>query len=509
LKNYSIIGLGLFFLALSIGTAAQTAVNTFTITSSIVVSGGTSSSSIRSHGNSVNGILPNTNYTVKYNNTGNVSIVDFTILGKTYVQFSKFDTVIIRRVANNWVTSNGNKQHIYCQGPSVIDNTTYILQYPVAYPVVTNYAYMERVMKEGYINRGSDNVFNNDSTSDLTHNNIERVDFVYKGGMQASLPASAGFLIAERGGNDPFKIAPILTIDASGNPTSFGTVLSVTTATYGAAMYTASTYVMRKDVADNTLRPFSFVASQSVKAVFIRFSDLGISSAQTVFGYALMANDVTASTSSQVLAYTNSTYFPLTTTTSNGGIDLASSPGIYHTDLILDANSISLSGSAKNCEENLKWTDPNYLQVKNYGVERSTDKINFTTLAHIDASDRPEFSFVDRSFNVSSFYRIRINLSDGNSFYSTLLYAKNNCSNSSIAAFPNPVIDQITVTFEAATKIDQIAITGVDGKIAESWKIVNQTPAFQFDVHHLPSGQYFIKFSSGHTIKKVIPILKR
>src|SRR5207253_7905553 len=119
-------------------------------------------------------------------------------------------------------------------------------------------------------------------------------------------------------------------IDMNGNPTAFGSVLSVGTGTYGAAMYTSPTYVMRKDVADNSLRPFSFVASQSVKGVFIRFSDLGVISMQTVYGYALMANDVTASSSAQVLAYTNSLYFPLTTTTANGGMDLSSSPGIYH-----------------------------------------------------------------------------------------------------------------------------------------------------------------------------------
>lgn len=489
-------------------SSAQTPVNIFTTVSNIVVPGGTLSQTIRSHPNSVNTVLPSTNYTVKYNNTSNVSVVDFTIASKTYVQFSKFDTIIIRRVANTWIPSNGNKQHIYCQGNTLIDNITFNMPFPVAYPVVTNHAYMERVMKEGYINRGSDNIFTNDSTSDLTHNNIERVDFVFKAGMATTSPSSAGFLISERGGNDNFKIAAIKSVDVNGNPTSFGTVLSVTTASYGASMMTATTYVMRKDVTDNALRPFSLVTLQSIKSVFIRFSDLGITSMQNVYGYALMASDVTATTSAQVLAYTNNTYFPQNTNAANGGMDLSSSPGIFHTDLVLDTKFINANTFSQNGDQVIQWNDNDHLQVKEYQLERSFDRENFSTISTIDAaaSATANYSYTDKSFKTSSYYRIKAITNDGSSYYSSILFAKYN-SNGAVTIYPNPVVDKLAISF-GDVKANKVSLFSADGKECGQWVIGNNTQTVQLDVSGLPRGQYFVKLSNENGLQKAYPVLK-
>ncbi|HEV7779953.1 MAG TPA: hypothetical protein VGO58_01745, partial [Chitinophagaceae bacterium] len=297
----------LAFLIVSTYCFGQTGVNTVSTVTTISVAGGTSSQVIKSHPDAVNGVQENTNYTVKYNNNGNVNINSFTISGKTYVKYGLFDTIIQRRVANAWETTGGNKQQIYCEGPLLIDNLFHTMNFPVAFPQVINHAYMERVMKEGYINRGSDNVFNNDPNSDQTFNNIERVDFVTTDAVASNYTNLAGFLIAERGGNDPFKIAAITGIDANGNPTSFGSVLSVNASAYGNNITSAVTYVMRKDATDNALRPFSLVTSQGIRAVFISFSNLGIVTNQKIYGYSLMAADVTATTSAQLLNYTNNT----------------------------------------------------------------------------------------------------------------------------------------------------------------------------------------------------------
>ncbi|NOT49884.1 MAG: T9SS type A sorting domain-containing protein [Chitinophagaceae bacterium] len=510
MKNYSVIGLCLCVIISLNYSAAQTPVNTFNTVSNIVVSGGTSTQTIRSHGNSVNGVLANTNYSVKYNNTGNVSIVDFTISSKTYVQFDKFDTIIIRRVANTWIPSAGNKQHIYCQGNAVIDNLTFNMPFPVAYPVVSNHAYMERVMKDGYINRGSDNVFTNDSTSDLTHNNIERVDFVFLAGMATTAPSSAGFLIAERGGNDAFKIAAIKSIDANGNPTSFGNVVSVSTAFYGAALLSAATYVMRKDVADNALRPFSLVPLQSIRSVFIRFSDLGITSMQNVYGYALMGSDVTATTSAQVLAYTNNTYFPTNTGAGTGGMDLASAPGIYHTDLVLESKFINASTYKKNGEQVIQWSDDDFQQVKEYQLERSFDRVSFETIATVGAevSAIASYSYTDRSFNTSSYYRVKAISNEGSSYYSSILFAKYDQSGG-VTIYPNPAVDKLAINFDGDTRPNRISLFSADGKECGQWIVANNTQAIQLDIRALPRGQYFVKLMNEDGWQKAYPVMKQ
>ncbi len=508
MKNYSVILLLLCVVLTQNYCFGQTPVNTFSTVTNNVVPGGTSNQTVTSSANSVNGILPSTNYTVKYNNTGNVAIIDFTISGKTYVKFSNFDTIIIRRVANAWIPTAGNKQQIYCEGPGTVDNTTYIIPFPVAYPVVSGCTYMEKVMKEGYINRGSDNLFNNDSASDRTYNNIERVDFVYIAGMATSTPSAAGFLIAERGGNDPFKIAAIKSIDASGNPASFGTVLSVGTASYGSAIMSAATYVMRKDISDNVLRPFSLVSSQNIKAIFIKFSDLGITSGQNIYGYSLMGNDVTATTSVQLLDYTNNTYFPQTTTTANGGMDLSSAPGIFHTDMYLAVHYLNLSAQNKNCEQLLQWTDDDYMQVKEYQVQKSTDRGHFEKIAVVNGMGSTVMSFTDKNFTATCFYRLKVELLDGHYYYTSVIFANNTCLSGKVSLFPNPVKDVLTITGSRSMHFDQVSVVSVEGKEYKKWSVPASNQMIKLDLNALPTGQYFIRLNDVNKGQKTYPFLK-
>lgn len=509
MKTYSVILLGICMVIYPCFSSAQLPINTVSTVSTVVVPGGTASQVVTSNVNSVNGVQPSTNYTVKYNNNGNTSITDFSMSGKSYVQYSAFDTVIIRRVANAYETTNGNKQHIYCQGPASVDNVTFQMPFPVANPVVSNFSYMEKVMKDGYINRGSDNVFNNDATSDLTYNNIERIDFVDKQGAATIHLSSAGYVIAERGGNDAFKIAAITGIDANGNPTSFGPVLSVATSAYGAAIINAPTYVMRKDVSDNVLRPFSLVPTQAVKATFIRFSDLGITSMQKVYGYSLMGNDVTATTSAQLLNYTNSTYFPTTTTNSNGGMDLASAPGLFHTDMVLDVQFVSLTAQNKNCDQLLQWRDEDYQRVSEYQLEKSTDREHFDRIAVIRTDASPVFSYTDKDFKISSYYRVKAMMKDGSYYYSAILFARNNCSISAVTMYPNPATDKLNLNFGSSKTINLVSLVSADGRETGHWSVDANMQAMQIDMSALSRGQYFVIIKETNGSQKTYPVTKQ
>lgn len=484
----------------------QTGVNTVSTVNTITVAGGTNTATTKSHPNSVNTVLPNTNYSVKYNNNGNVSINSFALSGKTYVKFGNFDTVIFRRVANAWETTGGNKQQIYVQGNALVDNLTFNMPFPAAFPVVTGGTYMQRVMEDGYINRGSDNVFNNDSTSDLTYNNIERVDFVYKVGVATTGLSMAGFLIAERGGNDDFKIAAITGVDAVGNPTSFGPVLSVKATAYGNAIMTASTYVMRKDVADGLLRPFSLVGAQAIKAVFIRLTDLSVGALQKIYGYSLMADDVTATTSAQLLAFTNATYFPRNTTTSDGGMDLAAAPGIFHTDLILENENIALTSRAQNCSQILQWRDENYTLAKEYEVQQSSNGSQFKTLSVVPATTSDN-SYIDRN-SVAGYYRIKAIMNSGKEVYSGIIHTNSPCGSGRVSLFPNPAKDMVTISYDATMRIRQVTILSVTGKKLGTWNVNETSSQIQMDIATLPQGQYFVETKDANGGRKAYPFMK-
>lgn len=502
MKNYPVFCLMVSLVFCPVVLTAQVAINSVSTVTTLSVSGGNYAASVTSHSGSVNTISPSTNYNVSYNNNGNIGITSFAYSGKSYVRYDYFDTVIIRRVANASLASNGNKQHIYCQGNATVDNATHNMPFPVAYPQVANYAYMERVMKEGMVNRGSDNVFNNDAASDLTFNNIERVDFVYKSGMATIYPSSAGFLIAERGGNDAFKIAAITAVDANGNPTSFGAVLSVNTTAYGTAIATLPSYVMRKDVSDNALRPFSLVPAQAIKSVFIRLSDLGITTLQKVYGYALMGADVTASSSAQLLDYTNNTYYPTNTTSANGGMDLASAPGIFHTDLVLSVHFLDMKGQSKNGTQVLAWKDEDFHTVREYQVEKSVDGTHFEKIGVVDpASASGIYQFTDKLFTSTAWYRIRVVNQHGGFYNSDTYYARSSKTVADISVFPNPATDYLTVSLNRdAQQTTRIILYSMDGREQANWTTGNNSQQYRIGLQQLPRGQYFVKITSGEQV---------
>ena len=183
---------------------------------------------------------------------------------------------------------------------------------------------------------GSDNTFANTGTNKELHTigNIERLDFTWN----SPITVNNAFALAifERGAtgvHDSFAIAAVLSVDAFGNPTSFGSLLKV-----------AGGWGTTNAVADQDVRLFRYntgdtiststqsseVARQGIGGLLITATDLGLASGTQIYGYALMAADVTATNSTQLLDWMNATYYPTTTdaTTGGGGIDLASMNGV-------------------------------------------------------------------------------------------------------------------------------------------------------------------------------------
>lgn len=483
----------LFAAALCLNAGSQTPINTFTTVSNLTLSGGTSTQAVVSHVRSYNNVNPTTGYTVKYNNTGNVNLVDFTMSGKTYVRYKNFDTVILRRVANAWETTNGNKQLVFCQGPNSIDNGTYQIPMPVGFPTTGNSNYMEKVMKDSYLNRGVPNLFLNDSTADKVYSNVERADFVIYSGVSTNDTMFAGFVVAERGGNNAFKMAAITAIDASGNPTAFGKVITVNSTSFGSTLFSMSTVIMRKDVADNTLRPYTHSNSQSVKSVFVRFADLGIKRQQKIYGYALMGTDVTATTSAQLLNVNSSTYFPRTTQADKGGFDLAGTPGVFHTNQVLAGHYLTLNVDVNNCTPVLGWTDPEASQVKEYRIEKSEDQQRFTEINVVRAGSA--LNFTDKKFNATSFYRVKAVMQDGETYYSTTVMATNRCSMVQISAYPNPARESITVSLGSGSRPSQVSVLSLQGQLVNRVTVSESTEKMQLDISKLNAGRYMISVS--------------
>lgn len=206
---------------------------------------------------------------------------------------------------------------------------------------------METALTGANISHGTDNVFNNVDSNNK--NNIERIDFIFPNVLQAQnlsvLDPSYtgnfddqldfGFPIIERGGNDTFKIAPILDINTLGKPSQYGQLLTVDTSDWGSGLLATDTLVVRGDNSpgNTEFEPSAFVTGQSLAATFITLRDLGLNVGESFYGYSLFGGDVDPGISfaSDPTAYsdllkdvTDQTVFPQNTGSANGGLDLVS-----------------------------------------------------------------------------------------------------------------------------------------------------------------------------------------
>jgi hypothetical protein len=184
---------------------------------------------------------------------------------------------------------------------------------------------MEAFMNSYALNKGTDNVFNNTSEGNNTYNNIERIDLIYTGGIKTSIAGNLtkiGFLLNDRGGNDPVKVAAITGIDAQGNVTSVGALISVCNSCWGSVGPAIKTVVIQKNASNNDFRPSQAIAAQTVSGVYLSLANLGIGINTTIYGLAIYSGDQPDnSTQSQLVSLSNS---PSNSNGTNGGLDLLS-----------------------------------------------------------------------------------------------------------------------------------------------------------------------------------------
>ena len=244
----------------------------------------------------------------------NIKLNGFKVGSKDYKILKLVDEAKFRRVNNNQATG---ERHIYFleEGSNGSVKSSEITT-------------MEEAVRSDFINGGTDNVFANQGDGNGNNNNIERVDFLINDGLlvKENFVNDAGFLLLERHGNDPFKIAAITAVDVNGNPTAFGKLVDVPTSKWGKSDINIETRVIQTNTDWDYPRNTTNVGKQTISGVFVSVASLGVNSGQTIYGYALFPNDIDSN--SDLIGLTD---FPKNTNTSSsgGGLDLISSGGLF------------------------------------------------------------------------------------------------------------------------------------------------------------------------------------
>src|SRR5579859_4610374 len=317
--------------------------------------------------------------------TPNLYILDsFTAVGLNF-HFAAPSVVKFRRVDNASVT--GLRKSLWFEQNSA---TTVANGGIVAFRPPYDDS-LERIFSSGQIfNIGIDNDFEN--STNTNNNNIERVDHIIGGGVSATDGTKTGFVVFDRGnggGHDPFYIAAIKTLDASGNPSSYYNAVSAGASNYGSDVSPAMNYItLRKNPADTRLLMMNNSATQYRDGVLLRFTDLGVPNGATIYGYSLFGMDVTVSSAATLVDYTNATNFPTGSDYANGGLDQVAVTGLWVTNasyVVLADRVTDLSAKVVGGKVQLNWALGVMDDLGRLVVERSADGVHFNSLLEFSA----------------------------------------------------------------------------------------------------------------------------
>lgn len=304
---------------------------------------------------------PNTAYNVNCAGTGNIKVKSFTIGTRTFKRTDDLPLIVkIRRNDNANVTDNlpnsDLQKHTFFSDGATVTTTT-----PKQVNLITSDwtapDYMEKCISENIVNRGTDNIFAN--TGGVTFNNIERIDILFPEPVYVAFTDNIGVMVAERGGNDGFKVAAITAIDGNGTPTAYApNVKVVSTTTWGATATICtvnSSKIFQFLAGDVKPRPLTTTGTQSVKGLFFTCSEFGIAAGTYMYGFSVMGGDVTFANATDLVNWKNTAVFPTNTTeaSGNGGMDMVAFPGLFHTLKITGKVWNDINGSANNSFNNI------------------------------------------------------------------------------------------------------------------------------------------------------------
>lgn len=189
----------------------------------------------------------------------------------------------------------------------------------------------EAILNQNNVFAALDNVFVNAGYIHGIQTDIERADFIFKDGLKIS--PSLAIALFDRGpatAHDAFKVAPVLSIDQAGNPTSYGSLLSIEAGWGQPNLRPGGSAAdnLPYTILTNSGGAFGNVLSvnQQIGGLLIPLTEL--STASTIYGYSLFSPDVKdGGNSANLLDWKNSAFFPQDTSNAIGGFDLVAGSG--------------------------------------------------------------------------------------------------------------------------------------------------------------------------------------
>ena len=157
----------------------------------------------------------------------------------------------------------------------------------------------------------------------------------------------------------------------------------------------------------------------------------------------------------------------------------------------------------------LTWKVGGEENVARYELERSTDGKTFTTVASIPTTRKDTYTYLDANNSSVLYYRVKNVDNDGAFKYSTIVRLVNGKSETVIKAFPQPVLNHLTVQHPYIKGNSLLTIATADGRIIKSVKPSTGTMQTYLDMTTLQKGMYIVRFDAGDGNVETMKVLKQ
>lgn len=168
--------------------------------------------------------------------------------------------------------------------------------------------------------------------------------------------------------------------------------------------------------------------------------------------------------------------------------------------VVLPVTLESFTGQLKsNKTVLLQWSFADQQDGAFYTVERSTDRISYNVVGTLAAGNMAAYSFIDNlPVTGKNYYRLKMTELSGRISYSAIVMVTVQSGNS-VAVYPNPVKDQLTIQQIGTIKNNIILLTDLQGRVLQTIQLNSAQQTI--DMTKYAAGMYLLKQEDGTTQK--------
>ncbi len=179
---------------------------------------------------------------------------------------------------------------------------------------------------------------------------------------------------------------------------------------------------------------------------------------------------------------------------------------------LLPVQLISFTGKYQPGEGALlEWETALQEEIYGYEIERSTDAIHFDNIGFVKSSNKQDnyYSFLDKEMKGNAYYRLIIKKLNGTMVYSNTVYLNIREAGRTVAVYPNPVKDVITVNIDKDIEANSsFVLISADGRVVltQSLNMDNNIGEVNIPIGHIAQGVYIyhVQTPSGNYSGKLL-----